>query len=289
MVKHFVDNGANPLVCRKSDGYNLFKLASVHQRDTPTWLEIINICKAGKVTPNKFTEGLAYYLDNSRAIIDLDIVEAFVNNGANPLVCRKSDGRNLYGIAKYDAWNNDQLKKLTNLVDLYTKCIKSYQSIPISKTTIGEFDEKLTRFSCFLNNLNRQNDSSDSDGYHRSAHAAGIKLSSNLASFRSQYEVGKITMNQFRILCAQEVTRALETDLAQEPAVVRALLSFLNIILGLTIVIPIATKITTGRWGLFTCSKTEGGVYLQEIADILRGLAEGNNSTASVVGGVSLL
>ena len=283
VVKAFVNNGANPLVCRYGDGSNLFGIASYNKWTPESWLKLIDICKSGKVTPDEFTNGLAKYLQYQgpgTPNIDFEVVKAFVNNGANPLVCRYGDGSNLFGIASYNKWSSANLLELNRIVNLYENCIKIKlpPSIPISKTFIQGFDQEFKEFSAVINQLKQKTNSSFKfEQNYKSASIAGEELLANLAKHRRDYEERKITIDEFRTLCGTDIKTALQTDLAKQHVICRALVSFLNFIAGLTIVIPIATKITTGRWGLFTNSETESEKHLGKIADNLRGLAEPEN------------
>ena len=89
MVRSFVNAGADPLVSRYGDGMNLFEIASYNRWKSESWLKLIDICRAGEVTPNWFTKGLAHYLKYQgpgSKDFDCQVVKTFVNAGAKPLV-----------------------------------------------------------------------------------------------------------------------------------------------------------------------------------------------------------
>ena len=282
VVETFVNSGANPLVCRKDDGCNLFEIASFHQWGSKGWLKLIDICKASKVTPDKFTEGLAHYLTYRKdgLGIDLQVVNAFVNNGANPLVSRYSgDGSNLFGIGSNSNWSSEGWVKIIKTVDLYEHCIKSSSATPISKTFIHDFDQELEALSMVIAEFKKKpNLPFKFEQDYKAASIVGEKLLTTLAKHRDDYKEGKITVDEFRIKCGAKIKSALRTDLAKQHVIYQALVLFLNLILALTLVAPIATKITTGRWGLFANSETATEKSLRKMADNLRGLADSENT-----------
>lgn len=280
VVKSFVNSGANPLVCRAGDGANLFGIASSAKWISKHWLGLIDICIIGKVTPDEFTNGLANYLkfQENRRGIDLEVVKAFVNNGANPLVL-SGDGCDLFKLASYNKWSTAHFLDLIKIVNLYEHCIKPSPSVPISKTFIQEFDQEFDALSALIDPCKKKTNSLITiEQISESAHIAGAKLLKCLAKHRSDYQEGKITLDEFRTYCGAYIKVALQSDLAKQPVIYRALVSFLNLIVGLTLVIPVATKITTGRWGLFSNSETQGEKHLRKMADNLRGLTESENN-----------
>jgi hypothetical protein len=229
------------------------------------------------------SNGLAHYLEyqgTGTPNLNFEVVKAFVNNGANPLVCRGGDGSNLFGIASYNKWSSASLLELNKIVNLYEHCIKIKlsPSIPIYKTFIQGFDQELKELSALIDQFKTKiNSLFKLEQDYKSASTAGEELLKSLAKHRSDYKEGKITIDEFRTHCGTNIETALQTNLAKQHVIYRALVSFLNFIVGLTLVIPIATKITTGRWGLFTNSETESEKHLRKIADNLRGLTDSEN------------
>jgi hypothetical protein len=232
------------------------------------------------VTPDEFTKGLAHYLKYQGPRthgVSFEVVKAFVKNGANPLVRRSGDDRDLFEIALHNKWSNASLLELNEIVNLYEQhsIIKSSSSIPVPKAFIQEFDQEVEALSAVINQFKKKTNSPFKfEQDYRSACIAGEELLRSLAKHRSDYKERKITMDEFRTHCGANIKAALQTDLAKQHVIYRALVSFSNFIVGLTIVIPIATKITTGRWGLFTNSETKSEEHLRKIEDNLRRLAE---------------
>lgn len=151
--------------------------------------------------------------------------------------------------------------------------------MPISEKFIEEFDQEFTALSTVIDQFKKKNNSPFKfEQDYKSAYIAGEELLENLNKYRSDYEKRKITVDQFRSCCGKNIKIALQTDLAKQPIVHRALVFFLNFIVGLTVVTPIAAKIITGRWGLFTNSETESEKHLQKIADNIRGLTDSRNN-----------
>ncbi len=283
VIKAFVNNGANPLVKAQSDGRNLFRIASDNNWSTQQWLELIEICKSGKVNAAQYSDGLAWYLKyhKDRKSLDLYVIKAFVNNGANPLVKAQSDGRNLFRIASDNNWSVSSWLEINKIINLYENCIKVKlpPSASIATTYIQGFDKEFQKLSKVVERLKQLTDnpyrSADQD--YEEACDAGEKLRERLAKHRDDYRNKTITIDEFRIRCGTDVKAALETDFAKPRPFYRAIVSILNFIAALTIVVPVVTKITTGRWGLFTNSETIGEKHLRKLADNLRGLTESEN------------
>lgn len=145
----------------------------------------------------------------------------------------------------------------------------------IHETSIQDFDQRLNAFSTIVAQLKtKKNSPFDFQQNYKSANIAGEKLLSELTEQRKLYAEKKINVETFRINCGISIKTALQSDLAKSHIIRRALVSFLNLVVGLTIVIPTVTKITTGRWELFTNTVTESEKGIRNIANNLRGLRE---------------
>ncbi len=54
----------------------------------------------------------------------------------------------------------------------------------------------------------------------------------------------------------------------------RAVVAILNVIVALTVVVPVVTKLVTGRWGLFTNADTAAATHMKGVLAEVDALVE---------------
>jgi len=179
-------------------------------------------------------------------------------------------------MASYAHWSKKSWLELHSIVELYNQLIiKSSSSIAIRKTTIKDFDLMLADLSTKIDELKTKSNSQfDFEQDYEAAAIAGEQLILELTTQHNKYKAGEVGIDKFRTNCGASIQTALETDLAKQHIIWRTLVAFLNVIVGLTIVVPVVTRITTGRWGIFTNAETKSEKLIMKMSDVLIGLEE---------------